>query len=277
VVRLRRPSSREAALLFAASWPLAVNWIAYTAYYRLDSVILFHARGATELGYYAAAYKFIEVAQIAPTILAGPLLPLVATSLAMEAARRRTILSLTTRTAIVVGTGTAVLLIALAPQLIGVIYGAGFAPAIRPLVLLSVAFVGVPLGFLGSTILSGLGLVRPLALLTVIVAALSLAAQAWAIPRWGATGAAAVVAVTQHAIGVSTCVLAARAMKSSLPLRQLGTAVAITAAIIAAAAFVELPWIAEAALVAIAFCLSVLLFRVITIQDFTRVLARRAL
>jgi O-antigen/teichoic acid export membrane protein len=50
VVALGRPSTRQAWQMLAGSWPLAVSAIAYTAYYRLDAAILFHARGATELG-----------------------------------------------------------------------------------------------------------------------------------------------------------------------------------------------------------------------------------
>jgi lipopolysaccharide exporter len=277
VVRLGRPSLRETGRIFALSWPLAICSIAFTAYYRLDSVILFHAKGATELGYYAAAYKFIDVAQLAPTILVAPLLPLAATSLEMSEARRRAILSLATRTAAIIGTGTAVMLIALAPQLIAFIYGDGFEPATRPLYLLAVAFIFLPLGFVGTTILSALGLVRSLALVTVIVAALSVGAQAWASPRWGATGAAAVTAATQLALGVTTCVLAARGLKSSMPIRELCGALAITVVVMAVASLVTLPWLIEAILLALAFCSALLLFRVVTIRDFRRALARRAL
>ncbi len=86
VVPLGRPSILEARRILSISWPLAIGAIAYTAYYRLDSVILFHARGATELGYYAAAAKFIDVALLAPSILAAPLLPLAATSMTMDVA-----------------------------------------------------------------------------------------------------------------------------------------------------------------------------------------------
>jgi O-antigen/teichoic acid export membrane protein len=277
IVPLTRPTSREARRILAVSWPVAISSIAFTAYYRLDSAILFHARGATELGYYAAGWKFIDVAQLAPTILVAPLLPLAATSLTMDAARRRAILSLATRIAAIIGTGAAVMLITLAPQLISFVYGRGFEPATRPLVLLAVAFVCMPLNFVGSTILWGIGLVRPIALITVIAAVLSLSAQAWASPRWGATGAAAVTCATQVALGVTYCVLAARAMKSSLPLRELTRMFAISAVVVVATSLVALPWIAKAILVATGFCAAVLLFRVITIHDFKRVLARRAL
>jgi O-antigen/teichoic acid export membrane protein len=277
VVPLGAPSWTEARRILAVSWPLAVSSLAVTAYYRLDSLILFHARGATDLGYYSAAYKFIDVAQLGPSILVAPLLPLAATSLARDVASRRVLLSLATRTAAVIGTGTAVMLIALASPLIRYLYGDGFVPAATPLALLAVAFVGIALGFVGTTICSALGAVRPVAALTVVVAVLSLGTQAWVCPRWGATGAAAVTAGTELVIGAATCLLAARAMSSSLPLAQLGGVVLIGAAAVVATMVASLPWPVEAALAVTAFAVALLPSRIITAADLNRVLSRRVL
>jgi O-antigen/teichoic acid export membrane protein len=276
VVPLGRPSLREVRGIFSVSWPLAVSSFAFTAYYRLDSLILFKARGATELGFYAAGYKFVDVAQIVPTILVAPLLPLAATSLAMDEGRRRTILSLATRMAAVVGVGVAGMLISLAPQLISIIYGAEFKPAVRPLVLLAIAYVGIPVGYVGSTILSALGKAKPIALVTVTVAGGSLIAQAWASVRWGATGAAAVTAVTQLAIGATYCVLATRAMRTRLPVAALLSSIFVMCVVVLPASVVNLPWIVEAVAVAVLMGGGLLLFRVITLADLRRVLARRA-
>ena len=112
---------------------------------------------------------------------------------------------------------------------------------------------------------------------SVITAVLSLGAQAWVSPRWGASGAAAVTACTQLTLAATYCTLAARAMKSSLPMRELICAFAAAVATVAAAALVTLPWILEATLMATVFCSALLVFHVITISDFKRVLARRAL
>lgn len=277
VVPLRRPSLKLVARIFSVSWPLAVGSFAFTAYYRLDSLILFKARGATELAYYVAGYKFVDVAQILPTILVAPLLPLAATSIGLDENRRRTILSLATRTAAIVGVGVAGMLIVLAPQLVAFVYGSAFQPAVRPFVLLAIAYVGIPLGYVGSTILSALGKSKPIALVTVIVAGSSLLAQAWASARWGATGAAAVTAVTQLSIGCTYCILAARAMRTRLPAIQLLTSVALLVVVITIAYVVSLPWIAEAAAVALLLGGGLLAFKVLKIEDVRRVLARRVL
>ncbi|MFU8852579.1 oligosaccharide flippase family protein [Micromonospora sp. SL1-18] len=277
LVPLGRPSWVEAGRIFALSWPLAISSLAVMAYYRLGSVILFHLQGAAEVGYYSAAYKFLDVAQLGPAMLVAPLLPLVATSATMDTHRRNLIFSLATRTGVVIGAGTAVMLIALAPALVAYLYGDDFGPATMPLILLAVAFVGVTLGYVGTTICSALGVVRPIAVLTVSVAVVNLAAQFWACARWGATGAAAVAAVTEFVIGVATCLLAARAMTSRLPVREMAGVLVLGAATIVVLWLVRLPWPIEAALAAGMFGAAVLATRAITPTDLKRVLSRKAL
>ncbi|MFR9775981.1 flippase [Micromonospora sp. MS34] len=277
LVPLGRPSWTEAGRIFALSWPLAISSLAVMAYYRLGSVILFHLQGAAEVGYYSAAYKFLDVAQLGPAMLVAPLLPIVATSAAMDAHRRSLIFSLATRTGAVIGVGTAVMLIALAPALVDYLYGDDFGPAVTPLILLAVAFVGVTLGYVGTTICSALGVVRPIAVLTVSVAVVNLAAQFWACARWGATGAAAVAAATEFVIGVTTCLLAARAMSSRLPVRQVAGVVVLGAATILVLWLLRLPWPVEAVLAAGMFGAAALASRAITPVDLKRVLSRKAL
>ncbi|MEO3770025.1 flippase [Micromonospora sp. B9E7] len=277
LVPLGRPSWAEAGRIFALSWPLAISALAVMAYYRLGSVILFHLQGAAEVGYYSAAYKFLDVAQLGPAMLVAPLLPIVANSMSMDPHRRTLVFSLATRTGAVIGVGTAVMLIALAPALVAYLYGDEFGPAVAPLVLLAVAFVGVTLGYVGTTICSALGLVRPIAVLTVSVAVINIAAMFWACARWGATGAAAVAAGTELIIGVATCLLAARAMASRLPVREMASVFVVGAVTILVLWLVRLPWPVEAALAGAMFGGAVLVARALTPADLKRVLSRKAL
>ena len=125
IVSLKRPSIAGAKRILAGSWPLAVMSIATTAYYRLDSFILFNARGAEELDY-ASAYKFIDAAQLAPSVLMTALLPVIATRVDADPRRRQDVLSLAMRTSTAIGTGIALLLAVLAPRLIPLLYGDDF-------------------------------------------------------------------------------------------------------------------------------------------------------
>lgn len=277
VVPIGRPSFAEARRILSVSWPLALSSLAVMAYYRLDSLILFHAKGALELGYYSAAYKFIDVAQLGPSLLVAPLLPLAAASMSAGVGRRNTVLSLATRIGAVVGTGTAMMMIVLAPPLVRYLFGTDFDAAVKPLILLAVAFIGITFGWVGTTICSALGLTRPVAMVTVPVAVLSLGAQAWACPRWGAVGAAAVTAATELVIGGATCFLAARAMAARLPVKSLVTVLILGAATVLPMALLELPWMIESVLAAAMFGAALVATRVITTADIKRALSRRTL
>jgi O-antigen/teichoic acid export membrane protein len=277
IVPIGRPSFPEARRILALSWPLAVSSLAVTAYYRLDSVILFSAKGAAEVGYYSAAYKLLDVAQLAPGVISASLLPLAAGSIGMSPAMRQMILSLATRTAALIGIGTALLFITLATPLISFLYGRDFAPAGNPLRLLAVAFVGVTFGWVGTIINTAHGRVKPIALLTVPVAIVSLAAQVWACARWGASGAAGVTAATELFIGCGTCLLAARAMSARLPWRELAICAVAGTVIVAGASLSHLPPILAAVFGAVLFGVVVLAARVLTSADVRRVLSRKAL
>jgi O-antigen/teichoic acid export membrane protein len=168
------------------------------------------------------------------------------------------------------------LLISIAPGLIGFIYGKGYEPAVRPLELLALAYVGISVGYVGSTVLTGLRKTKPIALVCVVAAVVSLAGQAWATPRWGATGAATVTAITQVGIAIVYSVLAARAMRTRLPLLEICLGTLLLVVVIGGAALIHLPWPVEAVAVAAALGVGLVLTRVITVSDFRRVLARRA-
>jgi O-antigen/teichoic acid export membrane protein len=277
IVPVGRPSLVEARRIFALSWPLALSSLATAAYYRLDSVILFNTKGAAEVGFYSAAYKLLDVAQLAPAVLVAPLLPLVAASVGASLRRRELILSLAIRTGALIGVGIALILIVLAVPLVDLLFGRDFTPANRPLTLLAIAFAGITLGWVGTTVNTALGRVRPIATLTVSVAVVSLALQVWACPRWGATGAAAVTAGTELAVGIGSCALASRAMAAPLPLRELAITMVAGATVVAVALLSPLPAIVEAVLAGAVFAVVVLAARVVTADDARRVLSRREL
>ena len=60
--------------LLRLAWPIGLAGMFVTAYYRIDGVLLFHYRGATEVAYYSAAYRFLDVLQILPMTVSGVLL-----------------------------------------------------------------------------------------------------------------------------------------------------------------------------------------------------------
>jgi hypothetical protein len=66
-------------------------------------------------------------------------------------------------------------------------------------------------------------------------------------------------------------------MRTTLPLRQLACALALAAATVGLAAVVVLPWLVELLMVVVVYGLGLFVLRIITIADFRRILAQRAL
>lgn len=277
VIKVGRPAVAEARTLLAISWPLAVTAAATMAYYRLDSLVLFSSRGASEVGLYAAAYKFLDVLQVFPSILMAPLLPLVVRYQSRNPSVRSEFLSFALRAGAAIGVVAGTSLYVLADPLMRLAYGAEFAGAAGTLRLLAPAYFGICLGYVGTTLGSALGAGKTIAVVSICVAVCSLAVHLWATPRWGAEGAAAVTAVTELAIGVTVTGIAAKRLGVSVPGRRLLPVIALGPAAAACGLILPLHWLFGYALSLVALLAGLMLARTVTVADFRLISARRLL
>ena len=121
--------------------PLGIAGLFVTAYYKLDSVILYGFKGAEETAFFAAAYRFLDVLQIFPGVVAAVLLPYISAQRgsqtkgpALESARMALLL-LGAISLPIIGGG-----IVLSGDIITLLYGADFNRAAPLLALLLPAF-----------------------------------------------------------------------------------------------------------------------------------------
>jgi hypothetical protein len=112
---------------------------------------------------------------------------------------------------------------------------------------------------------------------SITVAVLSVVAQLWVCPRWGAVGAAAVLAVTELLIAIGVLTLAAREMAVPLPLGRLSATIGTGVATVVAALLLDWSPVVEAVLAGVIFAGVVVAARVLTMQDLRRVLSRKEL
>lgn len=179
-----------------------------TIYYRSGSVLVFHYAGAQEAGFYAAAYRFLDVAQLVPGVLVMPLLPLLARSLQQR--DRVTAGRLTTRaieTSLAFSLPLAISMPFLAPRLVEVVFGREFdrAAALTPVLFL--AFIFISIGWIGQTVLIASSGTGGLWLLTWLLAGISVAVQVALIPRYGVIAAAWVTVGVESIIGTTVLFL----------------------------------------------------------------------
>ncbi len=180
------------AKLLRLAWPIGVAGMFVTAYYRIDGVLLFHYRGATQSAYYSAAYRLLDVLQILPGTVSGVLLPLLASAErgGAGAERVRQLFGLTAAMLLVVVVPVAVCGSIVSPAIVRLLYGAHYDASAPLLRVLLPAFIPIALGYLLTSQLILHDLLRPYVAITFMGAAANVVANAVAIPRYGAAAAA---------------------------------------------------------------------------------------
>jgi O-antigen/teichoic acid export membrane protein len=180
-----------------------------TIYYKADSLMVFRYAGAESAGYYAAAYRFIDVAQLVPSVLVIPLLPMVAialangqTALASRLAQQAFVAALS------FGLPFAAAMPFVSNRLVRLVYGEDFAPAAHLASILSVAFVFMSVGWIGMTIVIALNGTGHLWVLSWALAVGTVVAGLRLIPRYGATSAAWISVGVEFIVGTTVMVIA---------------------------------------------------------------------
>ena len=203
--------------LLRLAWPIGLAGMFVTAYYRIDGILLFHYRGATEVAYYSAAYRVLDVLQILPMTVSGVLLPLLASTEREGAAHARTrqLFQLATALLLSVALPVAACGAILAPGIVRLIYGARYHQSVYLLQVLLPAFIPICLGYLLTSQLILHHMLRPYIVITFVGAAVNVLANALAIPRYGASAAAWATLGTELVVMLCIAVVVARRLDLS--------------------------------------------------------------
>lgn len=197
--------------------PYGVALILGTIYFRLDSVMLYHLAGREETAVYGIAARFLEILNVAPLFFLNSAIPALTALLAAgkeKAADFRRLAQTLFDSLGIAGASLAAGTIAVAPAAILLIAQPSYLPGALPLRILMGALF---LFFLNSLFAYLLVLAeKPFRLLAINSAcvALNFALNLFAIPRWGAVGAAATSVVSELFVLVA-------AAASILPLLKL--------------------------------------------------------
>lgn len=204
-----KPTWVVARLLLSKSWPVGLLGLLVTSYYRIGGVLVIGLAGAHEAGLYTAAYKVIDVAQIIPSLIVVPMLPVLIDALAQGSVQLQRISKAVIRLSVIVAIGSGLMIALFSELIVRLIYGESFGNSARVLEVLGLAFVGITLGYVGSTLCFAIDLVKRQIPFVAILGALSLMLQPWAIGNWGGLGSAYVAAATEIAMCVLSLTLCA--------------------------------------------------------------------
>jgi O-antigen/teichoic acid export membrane protein len=201
-------SRHSARALVARSWPLLLNALLISLFFRVDVFILQAVKGDEALGIYDASYKLINLVTIVPAYVTLAIFPSMA-----QRAHDPPALDRTLRTAsyflVWIAWGIVAITLAVAGSAIGVLAGADYLPDAAYLLRMLIWFA--PLSFLNGVIQYALvaseqqRLIVP-AFVAAVVCNLTL--NILLVPEFGARAAAAATVATEFVIlaafGVAT-------------------------------------------------------------------------
>ena len=169
--------------------PYGLAFVGLTVYSKVDVILLARWSGAVQVGYYSAAYKFVDVFQALVIVAAGAVYPRLArTAGAREGStwgggRAANVVILASLPA---GLG----LHLVAGSVVHLVFGAEYAGSAPPLRWLALLLPLLAVSVLGGYVLGAAGRMRPVASLYAAAVAVNVALNALLVPRLGAPGAA---------------------------------------------------------------------------------------
>jgi O-antigen/teichoic acid export membrane protein len=180
------------------SWPLMLNNLLNSLFFRIDAVLLKPLAGEVALGYYATAYKFIDGLQIIPSTFVLALFPILSRQAATDRGELARAFSLGLKVLLVVALPISVGSTLLAEPIVGLLAGSAFLP--ESALALQILIWFLPLSFVNGLtqyVLIALNRQRWITLSFFVGAVGNLALNLWAIPRYGFVGAAVVTVVSE--------------------------------------------------------------------------------
>jgi O-antigen/teichoic acid export membrane protein len=203
-----RFDAAEARRLLAECAPLMAAALAAAAYSRVDLLLVKHLLGAGAAGVFVAVTTLSGVWVVLPTVLQLALAPAVARQRSADPAAYRETLVQVFRLFFVGGLLVAVLLSLLAAPLIGLLYGPAYAAGAPVLAWHAFTNLFIALGLAHSLWIVNEGRTGVRLAGNLAAGAVSLAANAWLLPRHGlvAAGAVAVLAQFIAAVGINALI-----------------------------------------------------------------------
>lgn len=220
--------------LLTAVLPYSAAVAASALYFRVSILVLSVLSSGTQLGYFGASFRVIEVLTLVPALLVSSALPIFARAAHDDHARLGYALGRVFEVSVIVGAWVAVSIAVGAPLAIAVIGGPSFAPADTVLAILGVALGAMFVSMVWANALLSLGVYRQILAINVCMLALSALLVGVLAPVDGARGAAIGVAAAEivGAIVQAVTVIHRRPqMRPSLrvvPRVAVATAVALT-------------------------------------------------
>ena len=180
--------------------PFALMNLFTIVYFRSGTLLLSYLTGRDELvGYYNAGYRLVESYMLFPTIVTGPLYPVMARRHAEGAALSPLLLS-AARAILLVSLAITLPLTLFHGDFTALFFGRGYSAAAIAVGIVALAMIPVGMNFIFGSLVAASGRQPRGNVFIIIVTVLNVLLNLVAIPRGGAAGAATVTVVTELAL-----------------------------------------------------------------------------
>jgi O-antigen/teichoic acid export membrane protein len=183
--------------LLRRAWPFAVAAVLAALQARLGTILLERLTDAGQVGYYAAATRFVEAARMIPNALFGALFPALA-ALAQHPPEMRRLFRRVLWGLLAFGGALAVLFVFVAEPLLRLTYGEAFTPAAMTLIVAMGALLPALLRAGRTLYWYAVGQEGRVNRVTGVTLILQMVLSLWLIPAYGALGLALVMLVTEE-------------------------------------------------------------------------------
>jgi O-antigen/teichoic acid export membrane protein len=225
-VRWGAPAGRAQLLHLArATSPFSAAFIALTVYYKVDVLVLERLQGASEVGVYTAAYKFVDVYHALVLVGVAAVFPRLSRAASLPGRTRAAwwAASRTGEVVLLVSVPVASALWLLKAPAVS-IFGSAYAASVPVLGLLAPALPGLALNLYAGYVLGAARRMGWVAGVYVGALALKTALQLVFVPSLGALGTASAVLATELTMALAFGLVLARAARAAPRPRSLALA-----------------------------------------------------
>ncbi|MGH2457618.1 MAG: oligosaccharide flippase family protein, partial [Chloroflexota bacterium] len=198
VLRLAGPVPKELPQMLAESWPLMLNQALVTIFFKVDFLMLEIYKGSETVGYYSAAYKWLDGFLIVPSTFTFAIYPALSRYAEQAGEGLRKTYEVSARILVTLGVPITVAIAFLSGDLILLLGGQAYYPMSARALSILICFL--PFSYLNGVTQYALIAVNRQRFITVafvISAAFNVGANLILIPRFGLYGASAVTVASE--------------------------------------------------------------------------------
>ncbi|MBI5290298.1 MAG: oligosaccharide flippase family protein [Chloroflexi bacterium] len=185
------------------SWPLMINHLLATLFFKVDVTLLGPIRGEVEVGWYSTGYKFIEAYNIIPSFFTFALFPVMSRQAREDRPALSRSYTLAVKLLVAVALPLAVVTTFISRGLIGLLAGDAYLP--QGAIALTLMVWSIPVGWINSVtnyVLIALGQQRALTRAFVIGLTFNVIANLIFIPIYGYPAAAVITILSEVVEGL---------------------------------------------------------------------------